>query len=373
MNNNMKMNMQKLIILGSYFMFHSFFVIASENIIEKLSPLNLKVKMFETTEDISNPFGFSYDFAEEIELLNFREPPSINNNYTKHSINTKIDARGNFAFDEKINPADFLASHLNFSYHYNNGGFYPLTDEEKDRKRELTHLLAAKLSKEELLRYQKELSNLSAREDSRNTSNMLKVDFGFNAGLESNQLFTQKQFLYGGKFYFSYDGLTDIKANTYRETSLLGKLNIFDYPFAFIRQFTGYNSDVGKVNNHFLPSNQYFPSISAAFHEVKPEENDPRKNIGDDSSFQRFDLSFHFKTPLVQLKNKENVFFVLNSRFFKELDASNQIKAAELDEYIFTEFSIEGKHVYVSYAIGKLPFEVKEDKYFELGWKLNFN
>jgi hypothetical protein len=60
--------------------------------------------------------------------------------------------------------------------------------------------------------------------------------------------------------------------------------------------------------------------------------------------------------------------FEFNYRYFRESDAPAALKAAGLNSFFLRTFRLKlAKQLFVAYSNGKLPFDLKDDDFFELG------
>lgn len=314
-----------------------------------LRDVNLRFKTFRANgEDGSAALGFSYSYSKDIKKHLFSQ-----DSVSSSGISFAIKADGNVAFDRRVNPQDFLDSKLSFHFFHSHGGVTDRADTT----------IANRLNKLE-----DELTNIIDPDSLRNSpvwkefmstvSNRLTtqfyVDFSLRAGLESNQDFSQKQYVYGAQLGF------DLKA--WNRNSTLATLNIFDWPFAVIRVLTGYDKDLS-------PLGSTIPTVLVGIDGVNPEDDSLRAMVEDDSIYPRFSAEVSFKTPI-----SKSAAFVANFRYYKELGASSAVKTANIDEFLyFTSAVTLSNGLFVSYTTGKLPFDAKNDQVYELGFHYKFN
>lgn len=314
-----------------------------------LRDVNLRFKTFRANgEDGSAALGFSYSYSKDIKKHLFSQ-----DSVSSSGISFAIKADGNVAFDRRVNPQDFLDSKLSFHFFHSHGGVTDRADTT----------IANRLNKLE-----DELTNIIDPDSLRNSpvwkefmstvSNRLTtqfyVDFSLRAGLESNQDFSQKQYVYGAQLGF------DLKA--WNRNSTLANLNIFDWPFAVIRVLTGYDKDLS-------PLGSTIPTVLVGIDGVNPEDDSLRAMVEDDSIYPRFSAEVSFKTPI-----SKSAAFVANFRYYKELGASSAVKTANIDEFLyFTSAVTLSNGLFVSYTTGKLPFDAKNDQVYELGFHYKFN
>jgi hypothetical protein len=66
-------------------------------------------------------------------------------------------------------------------------------------------------------------------------------------------------------------------------------------------------------------------------------------------------------------------FLETNVRYYWELDASDTVKTAGLDEFVyFTSAIIFPKNIYFSYTTGHLPFDSQDDQVIKVGFRYSF-
>ena len=79
-----------------------------------------------------------------------------------------------------------------------------------------------------------------------------------------------------------------------------------------------------------------------------------------------------FRTFVSRIEG-ENIFFNANVRYYREINASAAIKAANLDEYFYFVGALQSTSgFYVSYARGKLPFDAVSDEVYAVGFHYKF-
>jgi len=66
-------------------------------------------------------------------------------------------------------------------------------------------------------------------------------------------------------------------------------------------------------------------------------------------------------------------FFEANIRHYQEVSPSAAVKAASLDHStVFTAVLLLPKGMYVSYSNGRLPFDLKNSRVYEAGFRYSF-
>jgi hypothetical protein len=322
-----------------------------DNLIKKdkawsfLNDLNVDFKTFQSAKNSNSSLGVSYDFN-----YNYANFVKKENSQISNTISLKFS--GNVAFDRNVNPNDFLESSLNYNFAWFSGGVAKQNSKEDALKLiEIAQKLASitdQSSPEAIKLYQERNQYLSYSD---------QYYFAINPrfSFESNQDFTSKQFVYGGDI--------QVGAKAWNDDSVLAKLNFLDYPFALIRLATG-------MDKEFTPYGSTIPTASFGIDQVNPQNDSQRQAIlGNLDPFSRLRFESSFKTFVYQLK-EQKVFFSANLRYYKELNASNLIKAANLDEHFYFVAALESSTgLYVSYAKGKLPFDAINDEVYALGFR----
>ena len=315
-----------------------------------LRDVNLKFKTFHVNgQDNSAGLGFSYSYSKDI-MKHMYSQKSVSNS----GISFAIKAEGNVAFDRRINPRDFLDSKLSFHFFHSHGGVVPERSDAamatiyNEWEDELT-LIDDQAALDNSPIWIKFFSSVSER-----LTTQFYIDFALNGSLESNQDFSQKQYVYGAQV-----GL-DLKA--WNRNSTLANLNIFDWPFAVIRVLTGYDKDLS-------PRGSTIPTILVGLDGINPVDDSLRVMVEDDSVYPRFRTEVSFKTPI-----SRSAYFVANLRYYKELGASPSVKSANVDKFLyFTSAVTLSNGLFVSYTTGKLPFDAENDQVYEIGFQYKFN
>ena len=325
-----------------------------------LEKLNLKFKTFDSQEtgeygNLGVEFDFDYPFTTHSLYLRGHEA----------GFSVGFSAEGNIAFDQDVNPSDFLKADLKFELFSYHTGQEVGAELSADRKKELKDLkkgMARKLAEsgasfdqirksEEWKRYL-ELEKEGFETDRR----QLFWNLSGHAAVESNQDFSSKQYAYGVAF-----GLV---GKSHRDSD--GWYNILDYPAALLRVLTG-------TDTRLQPSGRAFPSVLIGVDLVDPKDNEARLAADpDDAPFTRFKAEIAYKSVIAQCRG-EKVYLGLSYRYFKEFSASGAVEAAGLEEHSYLAVCLDlPGGFYVSYADGKLPLDQKDDQIFELGVNLNF-
>ena len=312
---------------------------------------NLKLKAFEPDgEDESASLGFSYSYAKNHKMR-------INKQSMNYSgFDLAFNAKGNVAFDEEVNPNDFLDTKLNWSYFSSWGGISGKIEDAPTLDKKDKLVLALTVMEFDNLRKSaqwQEYKDIIAK----HLTDQYYCNIGMDGGLESDQTFDKKQYTYGAK--------VGLVARGWGEESILGKLNVLDYIPALIRIYSA-------VDDQWQPRGSTFPSVLIGLDRVMPDGDDPRSKVGDDSDFTRLMVEASFKTQLTEWKT-DPVYVEANYRYYYELDAENLVKDAELDNFDYFSIALRlPKNIFVSYATGKLPLDASDDQVYSIGLNYNF-
>ena len=313
-----------------------------------LRDLNVQFKSFQTENNPNTSLGFTYDF--NFDYAYFRE-----NNKNRISNTFGISASGNVAFNKALNPADFTETKLHYSYSHFNGGVVTKSDTEVFLKLDSIEDL---LVGEKDMRSQRAIQLWEEFGKNLELSNQYYYGVSPKFAFESNQDFSRKQFTPGIAI--------DLGAKAWNKSSTLSQLNIFDYPFALLRLIAG-------TDKKFAPSGSTFPTIQFVLDYVIPSTDTIRKGlVGDLDPFPRIKLETGFRTFITTVK-KENIFFNANLRYYRELNAPEAIKKADLNTHAYLVMAVQSTSgFYISYAKGKLPFDAKTDEIYSIGFNYKF-
>ncbi len=313
--------------------------------------------------------GFSYDYSKSIVTSSVGQECG---EACVTALNLRFDAHGNVAFESAVNPRNFLESHLNLAWFRSSGGAKKLSAAAQDRYNELGMKMAMVPAgrEAELQQYAKQLSRLIAG----NLTNQLYVEAGADVSLESDQSFERKQWVYAARVAADFRGWSGLDAASWQATPAAGKLNLFDYPFALLRRFTGYapcDATDHSVGSCFAPLATSWPTVSIAVGQVKPSTNDPRRLLpGGDGDYDRVVLEASFKTPVAKF-NDEPIYVTANYRRYEELSPPLAVKRADLARFSYLAAILGPQQgLFASYSTGRLPFDRQSDQIYELGFRL---
>lgn len=321
--------------------------------------LKLDLKAFESNDN-GTSYGLTYDYSfsrkNELDLLTLEADKW----YGDWALD--FTTKGNVAFQKDVNPMDFLEASFALR------GLATLSTGKYSDV-----LVGSSLI--QVTRDAADCTTASIRDQSCVAFNTVKeimeislglqttLHYGLNVGYEADQEFDATQDKIG-----AFMALTLFDA---REASMLGKLNLLDYPFALLRNLTG-RARCGEHNICFEPSGRSFPLLLVALDKVNPDAATPRAMLGDNSDYLRVNVEAAFNTPVGYWQGVD-VYFTASYRYYQELDASEMVEAAGLDNSTLITLTVGGRDgMFVSYAKGELPFGIERDETIELGWKWNF-
>jgi hypothetical protein len=316
-----------------------------ENVIHEsrfLRELNLEFKTFKVSNsDSITGLGVGYSFSKDITRRRF-------GNESQTGISLSLHTQGNIAFEKNINPEDFLESSLSFHLFKSWGGTIAATPEVWTKLNELEDSLALIENSEELINSPvlKEFISVTKKY----LADQYYLDFSLLGNYESNQDFSIKQYSYGVDLGFD----CKLWKNEF--------FNIFDYPFAAIRWLSGYDEELN-------PMGVSFPAFIISLEQVNPIQFESREVLDESDDYSRLSGELSFKTPL-----SGSSYFEADLKYYKEINPPDKIKEANLDECIYFKAAITtAEGIFISYANGKLPFDLLDNEIYQLGFKYNFN
>jgi len=316
-----------------------------DNVLPKsrfLRNLNLEFKTFKVDDaDSVLGLGFSYSIAHDLAMHRLRPAAQA-------GLSLSFAAEGNVAFEQALNPQDFLDSKFSFHLFKSWGGTIAVAqDEIFTRLNDLETTLAMIEDPDSLLNAPA-LRNFNALM-SQYIRDQFYLDVSLTGGLEANQNFSATQYTFGARL--------GLDLNLWQH----GYLNLFDWPFAAVRYLSGYD---GVLE----PRGGQFPMALFTLERVHPTEDPLREILGDISDYTRLSMEVTFKTEVASAS-----YFEVNFRYYKELGASEVIRQAGLDEQVYVTAALTAPNgVFVSYTTGKLPFDARNDQIYQLGFRYNF-
>jgi hypothetical protein len=266
-----------------------------------------------------------------------------------------LKTRGNVAFDQDVNPSDFLTLSFGGSHATRFGGIYRPDEEvialSQRAYREFADTDADSFADSPLLQ---ELIETMRKK----TEAELYLENEIAIGFETDQSF--------GNSHFTAGFLTALDYKVWDDRHFAARVNIFDYPSALFRWISG-------VDDTFTPNGASIPTLLIGFDRVEPLEADTILRGGDDSGYFRAKAELTTKSLFAKILD-EYVFLEMNVRAFQELGASRAIRNADDDSHLlYTIAFTTTKGWYVSYSEGDLPFDQQSDRTFGVGFKHSFD
>lgn len=312
-----------------------------------LRDFGVEFKAFENDgQETSLGVGYSYD-------RNFGDGSDFTRLW---GYDASLRLNGNVAFDDQTNPKDFLTTNVTLGLAGALASDTQLSSDVNDRLDQIEEALTKPMAEAERRALLRE-SNTLERQSGMH-SGWLWGKVGLNAGFESNQRFTSRNYTAGIR------AAVDIK--DMHADGNLSRFNILDYPFAALRVVSGYDDE-------WLPRGSALPTAILTVDHVSPDGSDPRAKAGDTSDYWRLGFEAAMKTPIFRL-NDTRFLANISYRYFQEFNASVAVRAADLDriDYLAIGIEQEGTGLFVTYSTGQLPFDAKSDESFELGIKYHF-
>jgi len=308
-----------------------------------LKDLNLEFKTFKANgNDSLLGLGLAYSYQRDIATTTVE-----NRVASQTGLSLSLQSQGNIAFDRNTNPADFLDGDFSFHLYRSWGGAVMTSDSLRDKLNDMEFKLA-QITDSEALRTSP-LAKEVTRIFQEYMTSQFYLDFALRGGLETNQNFTQKQYVFGGKLGIDFKPWGS------------GYLNFFDWPFAAVRFLAGYDQEL-------QPRGSSFPTLFFGVDQVVPSGTDYRTVIGDSSNFLRMRGEIAFRTPINRSSR-----FEANLRFYKEISPEEVIKQIGQDQHLyFAAVITTGSGLFISYTNGKLPFDLRESQVYSLGFEYNF-
>ncbi len=325
--------------------------------------LRLELKGFES-ENTGDGYGLAFDYAlskgNQLDLL------ALKANEWNHDWALDFSTKGSLAFKKGTNPMNFQQAGIAIRGHLNkatnafrddieellgNAALIELSREAADcttesiRTATCTPYFAVKNAMEQSLGF------------------LTTVHYGLEVGHETDQEFDATQQTIGA--------FVAVKLFDARAAATLGKLNLFDYPFAVLRNLTGRADCQGRVLC-FRPSGRSFPSFLFAIDRVYPDKETARTVAGDDSEYWRAHAEATFSTPVAYYRGVD-VYFTASLRHYREIGPSKTVVSGGLDSTTLTTITVGGREgLFVSYVDGDLPLDAERDQSLQMGWKFNF-
>jgi hypothetical protein len=325
---------------------------ADDNPLRKLFDVaNIKFNVFDSDKPgKQSSLGFSYNFSKDI------SPYYISKKKAKHdALALSLSARGDVAFNQAANPRDFLDTKASFLGFRSRGGALATTTDVQVQLNALEDQAVQSKTHEDFLKNPATVA--AARIIRSHLSTQYYVELAADGGIESNQTFSKKQYVYGGHVAL------DIKG--WNPESPWARFNLFDYPFAATRLLLGNDTE-------WSPRGSALPTVLVGIDQVMPTGNNPRALAGDTSDFARLRFEASYRTLVGHIKGQA-AFFEADVRYYQELRPSAAVKAASADHStVFTALLLLPKGVFLSYSTGRLPFDLKNSRVYEAGFHYSF-
>ena len=313
-----------------------------------LKDLDMKFKTFQY--DTVSAIGLEYSYQKVIKT-NYMDSSASSSS----GLNFSLSSNGNIVFIKKYNPNDLLKSGISIRYFNSHGGAVEITDALSD---------SLTIIERELSNY----TNIDSLNNSPLWKNYLKLvsnyletqvyfEFSLQASLESNQDFSIKNYVYGARL-----GI-DVKA--WNKNSTLAHLNVFDWPFAITRWLSG-------TEDNIYPRGSALPTLLFDFSYVDPSSDPLRKSLNETQKYPRLSIETSFKT-LASNSLGSPIYFNADIRYYKSFNQNAAIKNLGLDESFYIVAALtQGNGLYISYSTGSLPYDLKRDDVYAIGFNYNF-
>lgn len=186
--------------------------------------------------------------------------------------------------------------------------------------------------------------------------------FAPTASFETDQRFSDKQFLYGamlaGQAYPADHGRLRDEL-----------VDVFDWPFKLTRLLTGHVD--GSKYNPWLNDPGSWPVIKAEIQRVDPSADAQRKGVDPAlNPYNRVHVGGSFESK-VALIGTEDVRFLFNIDYWHELNASTAIAKAGLAAETYRSYAIQFQdHWTLSYTTGRVPLDYNDSKVWQIGYQV---
>ena len=316
-----------------------------------LQQANIKfLTLTSESEDNRSSLGLAWDYTGTWSQ-NSAKPPSTESYEWIIDLKTK----GNVAFDQDVNAADFLTFSLGGMHTARFGGIIE-ADVETIQAGQNWMTAIQSMNEEQMLN--SEVTENYIQLIRQKAGAELYLETGMNLGFETDQKFENYQATFGFATVLDYKAWDDRLAAS--------RANVFDYPSALFRWISG-------VDKTFTPNGASIPTLVIGVDRVEPLESQIVVRGGDDSGYFRAKAELATKSLFAQVM-KERIYLEMNARIFQELGASSTIKSLGVDQQlIYTIAFVTSRGWYVSYSEGDLPFDMENDRAFGVGFKYSFD
>lgn len=316
-----------------------------------LDAANIKLKVFDSDKPgKQSSLGFSYNFSKDISAY------YLSKDKAKHdALALSLSVRGDVAFNQAANPRDFLDTKASFLGFSSRGGALATTKEVQIQLNTLEDQAVQSKTREDFL---KNPATVEAARILRSyLSTQYYIELAADGGIEANQTFSKKQYVYGGHVAF------DIKG--WSPESPWAKFNLFDYPFAATRLLLGNDTQ-------WSPRGSALPTVLIGIDHVMPTGTNPRAQAGDTSDFARLRFEASYRTLVGHIRGQA-AFFEADVRYYQELSPFAAVKAASADHAtVFTAVLLLPQGAFLSYSTGRLPFDLQNSRVYEVGFHYSF-
>ncbi|MFC1573316.1 hypothetical protein ACFL6M_06925 [Candidatus Eisenbacteria bacterium] len=319
-----------------------------------LAPLNLNFTALQLQDGGPAVLAVDYDWQTTLQ----QNTVGASGGSLTHLKGT-IKAKGTAAAQPDMNPRNLIESSFNVHLQRSTGGVLQ-TRTPAEQRAYIADVInpliedLSELSTDSLLASPKLAAFLNAI--SSQMSTQWFWDLSAHAGLEADQRFERKQWVYGLQL--------GLAMRVWNRQSMAVKWNLADWPLALVRRLTG-------ASTSFEPVGSAFPSIIVGIDQVDPDEAEAELR-GEHGTYGRWKVELLYKSPLANMDG-EDIFLEMGWRYFKEIAAADGIRNAGMDEYsYFVATLATPSGVYASFSDGKLPMNQSEDQVYELGFKAKF-
>ena len=317
-----------------------------------LTGLNLEPVLLDTREsDGQTVLGLAYAYERQVS-----KEYSNSNSANYYGIGLDLKANGTLTSTASENPENFQNVELSFLHFFSRGGVAKTSDPGVLNLLDDLEQFMAGIDDPNQLAASEEAQAFDERMMGA-LSDQYYLEIAGHGGFDADQQFDSFQRYAGGHIVFAPRG--------WNVNSVLSMINVLDYVPALFRVLT-------DVEQEWTPRGSALPTFIAAIDQVYPGSDNPRSQLDNDEDFTRFRFEMAFRTEFGEFLGG-TTFLETNIRYYCELDASNAVKSAGLDEFgYFTSALIFPNNVYLSYTAGQLPFDRQDDQVYKVGFRYSF-
>lgn len=318
----------------------------------------------EFTPNSDYAFGISYWFDGAVET----EAVSSYSVDGYRGIDFGLVARGNFAIKTSggRNPEDFIDTKLLATWFWSFGGAAELdttTMQQYVKLGMLRNLVSAedKGQVEDIERKAADLLESAL-------SNVYTFEIGTSTGFENTQSFGRGYYALGPYAGLGLAGWRNFRADEWSETSWLARMNLWDYPAAFVRMIT-------RKGQGFAPRGLAFPTLRMGYGLVVPlGGKGPREKLVGKDSFGRLWLEARYQAEVCGCSAlpwpiSGPVRSAVEYRLFAEPQANSLVRRNKLDinQFLTARLEFDGGF-YISHSRGRLPFDSSYKQIIKIGF-----